>query len=147
MEFDVITGKPYYQVELTFSVINATPLVLLQQRVGLYGLVYYENQEILSIMLPTNSLALKKGVNTNKKVQIKTNPDKMDALMEFIGRYSEGESIQVNLKGIKAVYTGDDGRKIGWIDDILDELSFNITVPAGSEEMIGSESKYSPLAI
>lgn len=121
------------------TLLNVSPLVIQKQHFGITIDVYYCNQNIVSVIIPRDTLFLVQGVNTGKVVDLKTHPETMDVLMEFIGKYSEGEeAIDVVVKNIKGVYRGEG---IEWLDEILVGTVLNFTLPAGKEGFLGTSRK------
>jgi hypothetical protein len=138
MIIDPKTFKQYYQIQFVMQWINGLPLIVDAQKFSLTLSVYYKSVPILYITIPRNTIHLIKGLNTRRVVTMKSNPDHMSELLDFVERYSEGEQILVELKQWKAQYTAET-LPIVWLDELLQDLQLTIKPqPPASNKFLNS---------
>ena len=118
-------GQTVYTVHANVSFVNPWPVSISRLNGTLSMAIYYNQHHILGVTLPKLEL-LGKRLNAPIPVYIETNPDAMDALDEFIERYSDGKQVSLTIKHLN---WQTDAPGLIWLRRIFCGLAFEIPLP------------------
>ncbi|KAJ3034536.1 hypothetical protein HDV00_004949 [Rhizophlyctis rosea] len=134
------TPQGYDQIHLfaNTSFTNPTPLSILPQNISLSFSLYYKHDRVLDVSIPSSTLSVAQGENTNKTVYAESVPENTFRLFQLLEEYSEGKTNVVVVRRIGLGY--DEGRRGGaleWVEEMVGAWEIEVELPGAKEGQNG----------
>ncbi|KAJ3042514.1 hypothetical protein HK097_002000, partial [Rhizophlyctis rosea] len=98
------SGLSLIRVLATNSFTNPYPVILHPQNFSLHFSIHYEEERILNVTIPSESMRLDLGRNVGRNVSAESVPEGTMKLMKLVGEYAEGKNSTVVIKDIGMGY-------------------------------------------